>query len=289
MSAVQLFYKYFDTFVVDRNLIPQPFDYTNFPLPQFSPGVPWQTTNPALPNFLPPAGITNGEISAPYNVKGGKMYGIELGTTIPFGDFIPLLDGFGFTGGASYTKSRIHPYVRRTGDGSAWLFEVGAERHSLLRKVGLLGPRQRAAPLELHRVKCPGFGANRTLRRRKTRNDCRRSDRLRIPAGQFHERTVDLSAGAKPDERAVRDEDGSGNPLQIIDYQRYGRRWMLGAIVQVRRCRTASAVTAAASTATASASTRDADVRGRSVILATEACPAPPPPPPPPPPAPERG
>ena len=69
-------------------MIPSPFNYTGYPLPTII-----QTTNPALPNYLPPQGITNGFISQPYNVRGGKMYGAELAATLPLGEFVPLLDG----------------------------------------------------------------------------------------------------------------------------------------------------------------------------------------------------
>ncbi len=81
-----------------------------------------------------------------------------------------------------------------------------------------------------------------------------------------------------------------GEDLQVIDYQRYGRRWMLGATYKFGASPPPPPAAAAATTASAAACTAgDADVLGRSVILATATCPAPPPPPPPPPPAPERG
>ena len=52
-------------------------------------------------------GITNGFIQHPYNVSGGNMYGVELGATIPFGDFVRALDGFGVTGGVGWTQSTL--------------------------------------------------------------------------------------------------------------------------------------------------------------------------------------
>ena len=94
LRVAQLFYKYFDTFVVEQNLPNVPFDYTGLPIPS-----PWQTTDPNGLNYLPPQGITNGFIKRPYNVSGGKMYGAELGGTLRFGDFVSALDGFGLTGG----------------------------------------------------------------------------------------------------------------------------------------------------------------------------------------------
>lgn len=48
-------------------------------------------------------------INSPINGKGGKLYGVELAGTLPFETFVPALEGFGLTGGVSYTKSKIRP------------------------------------------------------------------------------------------------------------------------------------------------------------------------------------
>src|SRR3989344_5491223 len=50
-----------------------------------------------------------GTVNAPINGKGGKLYGVELAGTLPFGEIVSALDGFGVTGGASYTKTKIAP------------------------------------------------------------------------------------------------------------------------------------------------------------------------------------
>ena len=98
--SAQFYYKYFDTFVVEQNLPNSLFDYTGFPIPA---GL--QSTDPTqVGTFLPPQGITQGFIQRPFNVQGGKMYGIELAATLPLGEMISVLDGFGVTGGVSYTK-----------------------------------------------------------------------------------------------------------------------------------------------------------------------------------------
>jgi iron complex outermembrane recepter protein len=156
--SAQLFYKYFDTFVVDQNLIGAPFDFSSFPVP-----TNFQTTDPTAPNYIPPEGITNGLLSQPYNVKGGKMYGIELGATVPFGELVHALDGFGATGGVSYTKSRIHPYAggpatdlpgysRWVANGTLYFEKWGfSARGSVRYRSGFVG-------------EVSGFGANRTLR-----------------------------------------------------------------------------------------------------------------------------
>ena len=48
-------------------------------------------------------------INQPINGKGGKLYGVELAGTLPFETFSSALEGFGVTGGVSYTKSKIRP------------------------------------------------------------------------------------------------------------------------------------------------------------------------------------
>jgi len=286
--SMQLFYKYFDTFVVDRNLIPQPFDYSDFPLPQFAPGVPWQTTDPTQPNFLPPEGVTNGEISAPYNVKGGKMYGVELGATVPFGDFVRALDGFGFTGGLSYTKSRIHPYEggpatdlpgysKWVANGTLYFEKWGfSARGSVRHRSSFIG-------------EVSGFAANRTLRRAlpETIIDGQVGYEFQ-PNSALRGLSVYLQALNLTDEPFVT-EDGSGNDLRIIDYQTFGRRWMLGATYKFGVAPPAPPPPPPPLPPPPPAPPATQTCADGSVILATEACPAPPPPPPPPPPAPERG
>ena len=142
--SAQFFYKHFNTFVVEQNIPGTTFDYTGFPLPSNI-----QTTDPTATNtYLPASGITNGLIFQPYNTKGGSMYGIELGTTISLGDFIHALDGFGITGGLLHQVEGEHlPGWQIVG--SAGLFEDRRQRDAILRKVGLLGARQRASSLQL--------------------------------------------------------------------------------------------------------------------------------------------
>jgi iron complex outermembrane receptor protein len=281
--SAQLFYKYFDTFVVDQNLIPQPFDYSNFPIP-----TGFQTTDPSnLSTFLPPEGITNGELSQPYNVKGGKMYGIELGATVPFGELIGALDGFGATGGVSYTKSRIHPYEngpttdlpgysRWVMNGTLYFEKWGfSARGSVRHRSGFIG-------------EVSGFGANRTLRRAlaETIVDGQIGYEFQ-PSSMLAGLSIYLQGLNLTNEPFVT-VDGSRNPLRVIDYQRYGRRWMLGASFKFGGRAAPPPLVAPPPPPPAPPPATQTCADG-SVILATDACPVPPPPPPPPAAAPERG
>jgi len=82
------------------------FFYENNVAVDFS-GVP-------VPDALQPA-IFEGLIKAPDNGEGGKIYGVELSTSVPFENFSDALNGFGFLGSASFTDSS----VRETEDSPA--------------------------------------------------------------------------------------------------------------------------------------------------------------------------
>lgn len=222
--SAQLFYKYFDTFVVDQNLFGTPFDYSNFPLP-----TGFQTTDPSNPaTYLPPEGITNGLLTRPYNVKGGKMYGIELGATVPFGELVQALDGFGVTGGVSYTKSRIHPYIngpttdlpgysRWVANGTLYFEKYGfSARGSVRHRSSFVG-------------EVSGFGANRTLRHALPETIIDGQVGYEFQQNSMLKGLSVYLQGLNLTNEPFVTEDGSGNSLRIIDYQRYGRRWMLGA------------------------------------------------------------
>jgi iron complex outermembrane receptor protein len=64
------------------------------------------------PPVPPEPVLDEGFITAPDNGKGGKIYGLELSASVPFSSFADVLDGFGFIGSASFTRSS----VRRTSD-----------------------------------------------------------------------------------------------------------------------------------------------------------------------------
>jgi iron complex outermembrane receptor protein len=80
-----------------------------------------------------------------------------------------------------------------------------------------------------------------------------------------------------------------GEDLQVIDYQRFGRRFMLGATYKFGAAPPAAAPLVAPPPPPPPPPPATQTCADGSVVLATEACPVPPPPPPPPPPAPERG
>ncbi|MGH8678292.1 MAG: TonB-dependent receptor, partial [Burkholderiales bacterium] len=115
----------------------------------------------------PGTGITispNAVLNIPVNGTGGSLYGLELGGTLPFETLIPALEGFGVTGGLSYTKTKISPtpgapsedlpgYSKWVANGTAYFERGGFNlRGSVRYRSTFVG-------------EVSGFAANRTRRR----------------------------------------------------------------------------------------------------------------------------
>ena len=88
--ALQTFYKHMDRYIASGFT---EFDFSHLPPP----------TN------LPPIG-TDGLLYGQVNTKGGYIYGAELAGTLPFELLTPALSGFGLTGGAGYTKTKVKDF-----------------------------------------------------------------------------------------------------------------------------------------------------------------------------------
>jgi iron complex outermembrane receptor protein len=88
--AIAPFYKKLQNYIFDSQVL---YDFTGVTAP------------------VPPQPVLNeGFINSFDNGKGGKIYGLELSASVPFATFADALDGFGFLGSASFTRSK----VRRT-------------------------------------------------------------------------------------------------------------------------------------------------------------------------------
>ncbi|WP_425230848.1 TonB-dependent receptor [Sphingomonas sp.] len=90
--ALQLFYKHINDYIASGYTTT--FDYSSFPKP------PNQQT-PATP-----VGILFSNV----NTHGGHLLGAEVAGTLPFEVFTPALTGFGFTGGAGYTETKVRDF-----------------------------------------------------------------------------------------------------------------------------------------------------------------------------------
>lgn len=166
-------------------------------------------------------------LNVPINGQGGSLYGAELAATLPFGSVVDALDGFGVTGGVSYTKTKIEPtpgapaedipgYSKWVANGTAYFEKWGfSARGSVRYRSSFIG-------------EVSGFGAGRV--RRRARGEM-------IVDAQIG---YDFQDGSALDGLSLfvqgqnlTDEPfvtyNPGEPLQIIDYQTYGRRFLAGA------------------------------------------------------------
>lgn len=208
--ALQGFYKDLKSFVYN---IEVPFDYSAFPPPA---------------GIQPPTPV--GLLTRPVNGDGGSIYGAELAGTLPLSQFTSILDGFGVTGGVGYTETKISPtpgapaedipgYSRWVANGTAFFEKWGFNiRGSVRYRSTFVG-------------ELSGFAANRVRRRAldETIVDAQVGYDFQ-PGSSLEGVSLFLQGQNLTDEPFVtvdpRDERA------IIDFQRYGRRFLAGATLR---------------------------------------------------------
>ncbi|UUL82489.1 TonB-dependent receptor [Sphingomonas qomolangmaensis] len=208
--ALQGFYKDLQSFVYN---LEQEFDFTSYPKPI---------------GVQPATNI--GLLNQPINGEGGNIYGVELAGTLPFGELSGALDGFGVTGGLSYTETQIQPtpgapsedipgYSRWVANGTAFFEKWGFNaRGSVRYRSTFIG-------------ELSGFGANRVRRRALDETIIDAQIGYDFQAGSALEGVSVFVQGQNlTDEPFVtvdpRDERA------IVDFQQYGRRFLAGATVR---------------------------------------------------------
>ena len=206
--AVQGFYKSLDSFIF-RNQ-EQPYNFAGLPL---APG-----------GIIPPTTI--GTIVRPINVSGGKLYGVEIAGTLPLGQIVSALDGFGLTGGGSYTKTEIAPspgqspddfpgYSRWVANGTAFFEKWGfSTRGSVRYRSSFIG-------------EVVGFGGDRAQRRALNELLVDGQVGYDFSSGVLRGLSVYIQGQNLTDER-FSTVTNNGNPLAVVDYQKYGRRFQAG-------------------------------------------------------------
>ncbi|WP_245739118.1 TonB-dependent receptor [Sphingomonas rubra] len=167
-----------------------------------------------------------GTIRQPVNVGGGKLYGVELAGTLPIGRLVGALDGFGLTGGGSYTKTEIRQsptapvtdlpgYSRWVANGTAYFEKYGINlRGSVRYRSTFLG-------------ELVGFGANRDFRRARDELIVDGQIGYDFNAGFLKGLSVYVQGQNLTDEPFATEENR--NELQVSEYQKYGRRYLAGA------------------------------------------------------------
>jgi iron complex outermembrane receptor protein len=208
--ALQLFYKDLENFIYDP--VEAPFDYTGFPL---SPGDEADVTTRI------------GTINQPVNTGGGHFYGAELAATLPFGEVVDLLDGFGFTGGLSYTKTSVRQtpnspptdilgYSRWVANGTLFYEQSGfSARASVRHRTSFLG-------------ELSGFGGNRTNRRALGETIVDAQIGYDFQEGSALEGLSIFLQGQNLTDEPFVTISAPDRPLEVIDHQTFGRRFLAG-------------------------------------------------------------
>lgn len=205
--ALQMFYKDITSFVFDGRF---DFDYAGFPLPAGTP--------PGTPSL--------GYLDAPVNTGGGPLYGAELGVTLPLANLTPALEGFGVTGGVSWTESRVEDaggnrttipgYSRWVANGTAYFERAGFNaRGSVRYRSTFLGD-------------FTGFGGSPTRRQALAETIVDAQIGYDFQEGSaLHGLSLYLQGQNLTDER-FSSVSSNQRPLEVLDYQIYGRRFLGG-------------------------------------------------------------
>lgn len=205
-AAVQFFYKDLKTYIYNADVF---FDFSDAGI--IPPDV----------DIEPIARLT-----LPFNGEGGSLYGVEVAGTIPFEIFAPALEGFGATGGASFTESNLAPapgapegdipgYSKWVANGTVYYEKSGfSARTSVRYRSSFVG-------------ELSGFGAVRTRRRALGETI------LDFQIGYEFQTDSKLNGLALyfQGENLTDEPFVTVNPQddrQVIDYQTYGRRFLAG-------------------------------------------------------------
>jgi iron complex outermembrane recepter protein len=204
--ALQLFYKKLNSYIAGGRTL---FDYTGFP----------------LPTGAQPASLI-GTLDTNVNTGGGEIYGSEVALTLPFKALTSALDGFGFTGGVGYTissvkdgngnKTTIPGYSKWVANGTLFFEKAGFNaRGSARYRSTFLGD-------------FTGFGGSPTRRTALGETIVDAQIGYDFQEGSsLQGLSLYVQGQNLTDERfaSVAAED---KPLQVLDYQIYGRRFLAG-------------------------------------------------------------
>ena len=212
--ALQLFYKDLKSYIYNQAI---PFDFSNYPIAPVGNDTNGQ---PIIVNYL-------GTVNAPINGEGGSIYGAEFAGTLPFSTFTAALDGFGVTGGVSYTKTKIEPtpgapaedipgYSKWVANGTAYFEKWGFNaRVSARYRSSFVG-------------ELSGFGGARVRRRARAETivDAQVGYDFQ-PGSALEGLSIFVQGQNLTDEPFVTDDPRDSRA--VIDYQTYGRRFLAGA------------------------------------------------------------
>ncbi|WP_370032461.1 TonB-dependent receptor [Qipengyuania mesophila] len=206
--AAQFFYKDLKSYIYNQDVVIPTSDLA--------------LASPGEDIVIAPTAVLN----IPINGEGGSLYGVEVAGTLPFETFTAALDGFGITGGVSYTKTKISPtpgapsedlpgYSKWVANGTAFFEKWGFNARASIRyRSTFVG-------------EVSGFAANRVRRRAAPETIIDAQIGYDFQDGSPLEGlSLFLQGQNLTDEPFV--TTNPGDPRQVIDYQTYGRRFMAG-------------------------------------------------------------
>jgi iron complex outermembrane receptor protein len=205
--AAQFFYKDLKSYI-----------YT---MDQLIPTAGLALSSPGTGVTVAPIGVVN----IPINGSGGHLYGVEAAGTLPFSTFTSALDGFGVTGSVSYTETSIQPqpgqaaenipgYSKWVANGTAYFEKWGfSARGSVRYRSTFVG-------------EVSGFAANRVRRRAAGETIIDGQIGYEFSDGMLKGLSLFLQGQNLTDQPFVTTDPGE--PLHVIDYQKYGRRFLAG-------------------------------------------------------------
>jgi iron complex outermembrane receptor protein len=203
------FYKGLESYVYNRN---QLFDFTGYPIGVISP------TNPE------PV-LRQGLLNAPANGDGGWIRGVEFAISTPFDIFHPVLTGFGMQFSASATDSEIQPDPTQAPTTLPGLSETVVNASLYYERAGFqarVSSRYRSDFLG----EVAGFGNGRTLRSVAAENVIDAQIGYEFQSGPLEGLSVLAQANNINDEPFKTFQNG--DERQTIDYQHYGRTFLVG-------------------------------------------------------------
>ena len=160
------------------------------------------------------------------NTGGGNFYGVELAATVPFDVFTGALNGFGVTGGAGYTKTKVE---NANGDTdqipgySEWVAN-GTLYYDLNGFSARGSVRYRSEFL----ADFTGFGGSPTRRLARAETIFDAQIGYEFQSGSALEGLSLYIQGQNLTNAPFVSQFDVPEPRAVIDYQEYGRRFLAG-------------------------------------------------------------
>ncbi|MFM2043687.1 MAG: hypothetical protein RLY86_2263 [Pseudomonadota bacterium] len=200
------FYKDLRTYIYDQNT---PFDFTGF------------TTGGI--NYV---GTRIGTYRRPANGEGGELYGVEVAISLPFEVFSESLEGFGITGNVGMTETNIAPQ----GPGSSQPipgFSKWTPQGTFYYDKDGFSARVSVSHRSKFVAEVRGFGEGRDFRRGKAETLVDAQVSYEFQEGSMLDGFSVLLQGYNLTDEPFVTYDNN-DPRQVINYQEFGSRYLLG-------------------------------------------------------------